>query len=257
MYLAAVIFFWKPVHNLKFTIGGQFLWTVIVAYCCSFLGALQVPLFAFTMIYSVVGIGYDIKTRVNVNANDTFSQNLMSLVNVKTFYKTLNAVPEKKPDEQSSGDDGAISTVSRSKDQLNVEEFRTTLHENTTKILETSTSSSVVDVGNLESDVFFKILFYACAATVFYQNTWLLFILMIPLLFYGFNRFCVSFGIRKFVVDKVTSFWTFVWVRNISFLLMLNNSILYNTNRVGLLSDTLHYCPYVFRVLSKSTIKYI
>lgn len=60
----------------------------------------------------------------------------------------------------------------------------------------------------VQSDLYFKILFFACAATILYKNMWLLFLTFIPILIHLIHHICTIFGIKQFIFDKTKSIGT-------------------------------------------------
>lgn len=112
--------------------------------------------------------------------NSSFSQQFSSLLSIESYSISAKAKEKelKEPNENS-------------KISLNL--------ENTTA----DKDSEVV-----QSDLYFKILFFACAATILYKNMWLLFLTFIPILIHLIHHICTIFGIKQFCSDKTKSIGT-------------------------------------------------
>jgi hypothetical protein len=54
----------------------------------------------------------------------------------------------------------------------------------------------------LESDSYFKILFYACTATILWSQVWIVFLCFIPITFYGVKELCKVLGIFTYLEDQ-------------------------------------------------------
>lgn len=224
--------FWKPTNSIRFTILGQTIWIVLVAYGCSFLGAFQVPIFGFSLTYALAGIIYDIRSRNqqqqqgSIN-NVTFFQQITTFLESPIYYisgsgssggassdsintnseNNIHQNIEKPTSLPLTSTSSYLEPVIRSKDQLNVTTTDDTTNKNELK-------EEPNEEEHLLSDFYFKILFYACAATVFYNNFGfgLLILLFIPVCFYYFIHFCTIFGLKKFLTDKIQTTWNLVWV---------------------------------------------
>lgn len=189
----------------KFTIAGQMLWLIMTAYICSFLGAFQVPVFCCIVSYAIAGIGYDMKNRCNFGStNESISNSITNLLDVKTFYFKKTSKPS------------SMEQIAKSKEQLNIKE----LEMNKSNIYTPNFNNDETNE-TFESDTYFVILFYGCAGTIFYQNTWLLFFLTIPIAIYFINKFCKAFGVHTFLIDKSISIYNLISVSHINFIIFI------------------------------------
>ena len=57
----------------------------------------------------------------------------------------------------------------------------------------------------LESDSYFKILFYGCMATILWNQIWIVFLCFIPITFYGLKELCKVLGIFTYLEDQWTN----------------------------------------------------
>lgn len=202
VYLTAIAFLWKPEAAFYFMVFGQTLWIVIVAYACSFLGALQVPVFVATLSYSMVGVIYDFKSRVhNDNSGDESApviEQIVSFFQVQSFYGSpvaratlLTSSTELVSDHDDDGGPTESSTP------------KTKMHLNVTAPVNGggAAASPTANVRKSQSEIYFKALFLACVATIVYNHVWILFITLVPILTYLANKFVVTFGIKQYVLD--------------------------------------------------------
>lgn len=195
---------------------GQTLWVILVAYGCSFLGALQVPIFLATLTYALIGVILDLKSRMKRTADDaddaantTLVDQMVSLLDCPSFYTTgvLNT-PMTSPntttvlpslDEGADGDSSvgepALETGIDHKPKLCLD-VQTPMDNDTTSDEETVARHS-------QSGIYFKALFLACIATVFYKHVWMLFVVFVPIFVFIANKAMVAFC----VVDVVRSNW--------------------------------------------------
>lgn len=222
-------FLWRSEVAFYFMIFGQSLWIVIVAYACSFLGALQVPVFVATLSYGLIGVIYDFKSRT---ANDDSSldesapviEQIVSFFQVQSFYgspisKTLLTSGTEVLSNQI--DNGPTeSSTPKSKMHLNV------------TAVDSPSSSSNSTTKKSQSEIYFKALFLACIAAIVYNHVWILFITFVPIFIYLANKFMISFGIKQYVFEFFTNLTTGIQVNNV------NNILL--------------YIKYIFRLLFHS-----
>lgn len=59
----------------------------------------------------------------------------------------------------------------------------------------------------LESDLYFRILFYACGATIVWMHTWILFLGVIPISLHLIKRVAEILGIIQYVNQKSEQYW--------------------------------------------------
>lgn len=60
-YVVIVVFYWTRARSLHFMLIGQSIWFLLLAYVCTFFGALQVPAFIGALLYSAIGFAYNWK----------------------------------------------------------------------------------------------------------------------------------------------------------------------------------------------------
>lgn len=189
VYLTILAFLWKKENSFYFVILGQTLWIVIVAYICSFLGALQIPVFVASIIYAVIGVVYDFKSRTT-DEDSSIVQKIVSFVNVQSSYKSPISSP----------------VVIQSKAELITERDgdsdmpKTKIHLN----VQTPQTEWIAEDEKSQSEIYFKGLFLACIVTMIYKHTWMLFVAFVPIIIYLTKRFVLAFGLEHYVTEKCT-----------------------------------------------------
>uniref|UniRef100_A0A182PS46 Transmembrane protein 245 n=1 Tax=Anopheles epiroticus TaxID=199890 RepID=A0A182PS46_9DIPT len=198
VYVVSVYFLWTPDHSLPFLVIGQFLWMVIVGYGSSFLGALQVPVFLGLLTYGLIGLIYNLqKDERNVRFIDKWH----SLLDV-TSYRL---------------DDSTLATNPTHPEASRIEEIKAKLHLDVTATPQLSSTmnetpgtypaSMLTNVESLESDTYFRLLFYACGATLVWMHTWLLFLCCIPIFLHIVRRVAEFLGIVAYVSQQTDHYW--------------------------------------------------
>ena len=197
-YVLAVVILWNSSSSNVFIMLGQLVWIFIVAYFSSFFGSLQIPAFIFFMIYAVLGIFYDEK---NQNGSEIVTR-------IKRLFKK-EATVEEPADEP----------LSKESESAPVEEFPKTPMG---RLLKTKVNLSEIKQKmqlslhpehlddqepqkpkqELESDTYFKYLFYACAATVLWNQMWIFFLCLIPVSCYAIKELFKILGFWNLIEDQ-------------------------------------------------------
>jgi hypothetical protein len=179
-YVIAVYFLWTPHTSNAFLITGQALWLVICGYCCSFLGALQLPLFLGLLIYGLVGLIYSLN-----NSEDTHIFGRCKTMLEQSSYSSVPSTPSAVQPASAAPSPGGLDPSKileiKTKMQLNVP---TKPEDNQPKVEE-----------SLESDLYFRILFYCCLATVLFKHTWIIFLACVPVFVHGVKYVSVWSGL--------------------------------------------------------------
>ncbi|XP_035900290.1 transmembrane protein 245 isoform X1 [Anopheles stephensi] len=201
VYVVSVYFLWTPNHSMPFLVIGQFLWMVIVGYGSSFLGALQVPVFLGLLMYGLVGLIYNLqKDERNVRFIDKWH----SLLDV-TSYRLEDSMISASP----ANLEGSRIEEIKAKLRLDVSatpQLSSTMNE-TPGHGTTYPASMLTNVESLESDTYFRLLFYACGATLVWMHTWLLFLGCIPIFLHIVRRAAEFLGIIAYVSQQAHQNW--------------------------------------------------
>lgn len=249
VYVTVVVAIWRPDNSFYFMLLGQTLWIVLIAYACSFLGALQVPVFLASLTYALAGVIYDLRERrcsekilgdiATATTDDDKSaaavasaasassaglvDKMISLLDVPSFYKTgdlttpaASPVLTRPPTILSGatsvgGGSTSLATVSeaigsgdgdtpasrggdRPRMRLNVtSEQQEAVAASSTGEAASSTSAQS---HHSQSGFYFRALFLACLATVFYNHCWLLIVAAVPIGVHLASEATVAFAVR-------------------------------------------------------------
>lgn len=205
-YVVTVVIMWQNETAKTFAIIGQIFWMFIVAYLCSFLGAVQIPVFFFVSIYCIIGLIYD-----ESNQNNTDS--LISKIGKKVFHAKEDNKKLIQQDEDAPAQlapphnemEFPVTPVGRfmkTRSQLTEikQRMQLNLHQDQQKQQQKTTKSS--NETELESDAYFQILFYACLATIIWNHLWIAFLCFIPISFYSLKVFFKVLGLWSFFEDQ-------------------------------------------------------
>lgn len=157
-FWVSVIFIWTKSFTIPFMIVNHILWAIILGYLCSFLGALQIPVFICFITYCFIGLLYSLN---DVDVDGSFITKCKSLISTEKHNAQVDQVIEERPE-----------TLSTSKNE------------------------------NLESSQYFKILFYACFATIIWKHTWLIFIGLVSTSVYILSSVAKNCGLTNLIVEK-------------------------------------------------------
>lgn len=210
IYVTCVVLFWKHEKSLYFMLIGQSLYVVLVAYVCSFLGALQVPVLIAVLTYAFAGFLYNLKGDEYANDSINGENNQTILERCASFWDSpaVNSTPNRDgPIGPSSVEDVSISS-----DPIVKEEELNAVGK---PKLELNLKAS--DAGNLhgvhfvnenngrksQSAIYFKVLFLACVITILYKQLLVLLLTFIPIIIYLLNKIIVIFGIKDYAIAKI------------------------------------------------------
>lgn len=200
-YVSLVMVMWRNDVDQTFAIAGQSFWMFLVAYMCSFLGAFQIPAFIAVTIYMIVGLVYD---ESNKNA-DTFIGRLG-----KTIFHAKASEDEDgdtstplAPQNEMEFPATPIGRLMKTKSQLTEikQRMQLNLHQEQQRQQQKMPKNATAEI-ELESAVYFKILFYACLATIIWNHLWIIFLCFIPVSFYSLKVLFQVMGLWSFFEDK-------------------------------------------------------
>ena len=204
-YATFLFFFWNSSSSKAFTISGQVVWILIAAYCCSFLGSLQTPALVGVMAYGLVGFIYDIES-------DTSSQIVHKLKNIVSPEKAppppVPEVHEPSPEPPQHSHEflntpriGALM-----KDKLNLSEIKERMKLNIQE--KKSQSTTTIKKEELESDLYLRILMYACMFTICWNQIWILFLSFIPICIFSIKELVKILGFIQFLEIQFNNHYT-------------------------------------------------
>ncbi|XP_058467349.1 transmembrane protein 245 [Malaya genurostris] len=204
LYVASVYMLWKPEVSTPFLIAGQMLWVLIVGYGCSFLGALQVPVFLGLLTYGTIGLIYNLRRD---DRNVRFIDKWHCLLDVTSYRLDDSKIDPviSQPTTDDTIDSSRIEDI-KSKLQLDVTTTpRLSSTMNESKCSESATLNKPQE--SLESDLYFRILFYTCVGTLIWMHTWILFLAIIPISLHLINKIADILGIIQYFSQMSQQYW--------------------------------------------------
>ncbi|XP_034113684.1 transmembrane protein 245 isoform X5 [Drosophila albomicans] len=189
IYLTSVHFFWTPEKSAHFVIAGQSMWVAIAGFLCSFLGALQVPVFLLVMAYVVVSTIYHLQTSDEMDSS-TLLERVNKLFDKQDFEKSLSNISICRRA-------GGEATL-----QSDVEDISLSDTIDSTDTFEAAKPAGEEETH--QSDTYFKLLFYACLGTFLYRNIWMFILAAVPVFLHLLYTVGSYTGITQFVCSKIS-----------------------------------------------------
>ncbi|KAL7039763.1 hypothetical protein ACKWTF_000104 [Chironomus riparius] len=203
-FIISLYLLWNNSTSSLFTIVGQLLWIVIIAYGCSFFGPFQIPAFVTIMVYAFLAMMYD----------ETTYNELVARLR-KIFRKEANIIEQLEQDEKGEEEEEILATSTTPLANSNelLQKTKSHLSEMKSKLqlnVQSDQKSSKKDEEELESNWYFQILFYACAATILFKHLWIVAFCVIPVIFYSIIAICKALGLWNYIeamlkdpIDKI------------------------------------------------------
>lgn len=192
-YIITVKLMWSTSTSNTFVILAQGGWIFLLGYLCSYLGALQIPVFMSLMVYGLIAMYYDEET----NNSDL----------VKSIKGIFKKKKEEEVEEEVVKDENempsAATPMSRlMKTKSHFSEIKSRMQLN---VAQGSKEEKGKDTPvELESNGYFKILFYACTATVLFKHLWIVFLSFIPISFYAIKWLCKALGLWNYIDTQMS-----------------------------------------------------
>ncbi|XP_055373734.1 transmembrane protein 245 isoform X3 [Condylostylus longicornis] len=186
LYVSTVIFFWSSKNATYFSIIGQLIWIILIGYICSFLGALQVPVFLFLMLYCAISIIYYIQKPESQDSE-------------KPYVQTTGGMRQR-----------FMTLLDKNIFKYSIEKVYLTPSEPTTEensLSESLLTSTEEDKTEHISDYYFKYLFYACLFTFMYRNIWMYLLVVIPIAVHLFYHIGAASGLWDFCRINIEFLW--------------------------------------------------
>lgn len=202
-------------------VAGQSIWFMLLAYSCSFLGALQVPAFILAIGYSAIGFVYNWKSEEEANESDSETKNQSMFERCAHFWESpiIKSTPNRQqtvitqpssvqsissPTTAFASDDVDPAAVLKNKLELNLKTV--------------GVKSTPADADNQspksQSAIYFKALFLACLVTFLYKQLMILALCFIPIFVYIAKILIVTFGIKEYLSSTITELYSMVQVSN-------------------------------------------
>lgn len=216
-YISLIYLLWKPEISNAFMFLGQGLWVLVIAYLSSFLGALQVPAFMLMIAYGFIGIIYDMKKIDTVGF----------LPKLKDLIKTQKTVSESDSKDTSNSSIEHIEKDSEEeKDSFKEKEVKPSMATIATKLQSSESRNKLLlnvstahrttvqpKTEELDSDVYFKVLFYGICAAILWKHVWIMFLCLIPVSVYVVKITAHFIGLTTWLDQKYLFYSTAFSVR--------------------------------------------
>lgn len=198
-FVISLYLLWNSSTSSLFTVVGQLIWIVIIAYGCSFFGPFQIPVFVTIMVYAFLAMLYD---------ETTYNQLIVRLR--KVFRKEATIIEQLEQEEKGEEEEDDIqetTTVPLASSKELLQKTKSHLSEMKSKLQlnvpQSDQKSSKKDEEELESNWYFQILFYACAATILFKHLWIVTFCVIPVIFYSVIAICKALGLWNYIEAKL------------------------------------------------------
>lgn len=201
-YIISVVIMWKSETAQLFNIVGQSFWMFLVAYLCSFFGAFQIPAFIAATIYLIIGIIYD---ESNEHSDSFISKTVKTLFHAKETESQdddNDSSVRMAPQNEMEFPLTPMGRIMKTKSQLTEIKQRMQLNLHQEHQRQQQKAPKTAKETELESDVYFKILFYACLATIIWNHLWIIFLCFIPISFYSLKLLFNVMGLWNFAEEK-------------------------------------------------------
>lgn len=226
-YFLIVMVYWTKSKSFYFVLAGQSIWFLLLAYVCSFLGALQVPVFLIALTYSAAGFVYNMKYSENdmdeSSVHETKNQSMLERCAHFWDSPIIKSTPNRQPTTtivqpstvQSISSPSAFApdevvdptAVLKTKLELNLK----TAGAKATTSTEQDSNQSIKS----QSAIYFKGLFMACLVTILYKQLFVLALSFIPILVYFAKQFMDTFGIKEYLGAAIADLYAQVQVSQI------------------------------------------
>lgn len=203
-YVVIVAILWQQNTDRSFAIAGQTFWMFLVAYLCSFLGAFQIPAFIAATLYAIVGIVYDEGNKNTKSFIGKIGETIFHAKESSEHDEDAEKSTPLAPQNEMEFPATPIGRLMKTKSQLTEikQRMQLNLHQEQQKQQQKTPKSSKEKEVELESAVYFKILFYACLATIIWNHLWIIFLCFIPVSFYSLKVLFKVMGLWSFFEDK-------------------------------------------------------
>lgn len=202
-YAISVYIMWKNESSNIFAMLGQSVWLFLVAYMCSYLGAIQIPVFIFTILYGFIGLIYDEANKDNDNLLGRIRKNVFGNDDDEAQSKDDSIVTPLAPQNEVEFPSTPMGRFLKTKNQLTAikQRMKLNLHQEQKQHQKQLNSKEI----ELESDAYFKILFYACLTTIIWNHWWIILLSLIPISFYSLKMLFKVMGLWSFIEDQWTN----------------------------------------------------
>lgn len=195
-YGIAIFMLWQSSSAKIFTLFGQGLWILLIAYLCSFAGSFQVAAFLAVMTYAIVGFLFD----DNYSPKELTGNILKKIIPQVTLANPTETSSEPGPSTVSDAPSTPLARLIKTKNHFS--EIKMKMQMSFAAEKEKPQKKPKEKQVPLESDRYFKILFYACTATILWTQMWIFFICLIPMTIFGLKELCRALGFWSFLEEQ-------------------------------------------------------
>lgn len=193
-YAVAVYMLWSPSNSRIFTTLGQGIWVLILAFLCTYMGSFQIPAFACALTYGLIGVIYDEEGQIIMKIKAMMSKKDDATESSETSQDPLlDETPKPSTSSASQPENTPLSKLMKTKIQLSEIKQRMQLN------LQSDDKCIHTRKVELESDKYFKILFYSCIATLLWSQMWIFFLSFIPITLYALKELCRILGFGSYI----------------------------------------------------------
>lgn len=216
--------YWTREKSFYFVMAGQSIWFMLLAYVCSFLGALQVPALVIALTYSAAGFVYSWKytdeSEDENSISDTKNQSILERCAHFWDSPIIKSTPNRQPSTATCHPSTVQSISSPTTltpddvvDPTAVLKTKLELNLKTAGIKSTSTDPMTDNQApKSQSSIYFKALFLACLVTILYKQLFVLALTFIPVLIYLGKHLFITFGIKEYLSNAITDLYANVQV---------------------------------------------
>lgn len=201
-------------------VAGQSIWFMLLAYVCSFMGALQVPAFIIAITYSAIGFIYNWKYEEEALEHSSFEMKNQSMFERCAHFwdsPIIKSTPNRQKTNADEVQPSSVQPISSpttilSSDEANPTAVLKTKLELNLKTAKTSSTESENQSSKSQSAIYFKALFLACLVTFLYKQLVVLALSCIPVLVYVAKNIFVTFGMKELLRKSITDLYSSVQV---------------------------------------------
>ncbi|XP_055313309.1 transmembrane protein 245 isoform X2 [Sitodiplosis mosellana] len=224
-YFLIVMVYWTKSKSFYFVLAGQSIWFLLLAYVCSFLGALQVPLFIIALTYSAAGFVYNMKYSEEmdeINIHETKNQSMLERCAHFWDSPIIKSTPNRQQTVSQTVQPSNVQSISSPTTTFAPDEVvdPTVILKNKLELnLKTAGAKTTPPEADNQSTksqsaIYFKGLFMACLVTILYKQLFVLALSFIPILLYFAMNLIVTFGIKEYLGTAIADLYAQVqdWI---------------------------------------------
>lgn len=234
--------YWTKEKSFYFVLAGQSIWFMLLAYVCSFLGALQVPALVIALSYSAAGFVYSWKSSEDANESSSETKNQSMLERCAHLWDSpiIKSTPNRQ--QVVASHPSAVQSISSPTTAFAPDDVI-----DPTAVLKTKLELNLKTAGaksnqppesaqepKSQSAIYFRALFLACLITILYKQLIVLALSFIPVAIYLGKHLFVTFGIKEYLGTVITDLYALVQVSHSEMILMMSFRCVIELNSIEL-----------------------